>query len=262
MLLLELVICLYSFTYLVYMNILMPKLRQNETFLRDCVSEIQKEYFKSDDFVIYMNTEEKYNDLILNLKPIVIQNRNEKEIISFYYVKADAYIITISDTRIHTTIEFLTRTSQWNSRAKFIIIFDGNLFNLFEILNKYYIFNIVVLVLKSEEEIEVFSYFPYDFSIPESNRNYPVLLNICFKDKLQKDVILFPNKLPEKWDNITVGIILMELPPYVIYRSCNDRSQTGIEMRVLRLVSIFVFVLLGNLSRYIKYLSRISLHNL
>lgn len=75
--------------------------------------------------------------------------------------KPDAYVITVSEKDVGLFFGKLIRTNYWNPRAKFAIIYEGNVTKLMEALHKNYVLNVLVLLKVAPSEIDIFTYYPY-----------------------------------------------------------------------------------------------------
>lgn len=215
-------------------DLLLPKQNYKLQFLEKFIRQIIQ---KPQDTTVVLNKAESFKELKLNLRPIIIHNNYSKELRFVKLMKTDAYIITLPIEISDELFKSLTLQSQWNPRAKFIIVIhEENTKNLISILRKFYIFNVVILKVLSEEEIAVYTYFPYNKSTFENGRS-EVLLSKCISGVLENYVNLFPEKLPQTWKDTVVKVALIKYPPYVLLDNCQNVDLCGIEVDVLKLVS-------------------------
>lgn len=75
--------------------------------------------------------------------------------------KPDAYVITLLENDIDLLFNKLIRSNYWNPRAKFVIIYEGNVSKIMESLFKIYVLNVLVLVRVPAVEIDIYTYYPY-----------------------------------------------------------------------------------------------------
>lgn len=75
--------------------------------------------------------------------------------------KPDAYVITLFEKDVGLLFNKLIRTNYWNPRAKFTIIYEGNVTKLMETLHTNYVLNVLVLLKVAPSEIDIFTYYPY-----------------------------------------------------------------------------------------------------
>lgn len=78
----------------------------------------------------------------------------------------------------------------------------------------------------------------FEDSVREVNPTKPELLDICVEGYPRKRGELYPNKLPENWENITVRTASVIIPPYVFFQ--NGYMALGMEPEILRLVQSFL----------------------
>ncbi|KAK4873697.1 hypothetical protein RN001_013057 [Aquatica leii] len=212
-----------SMSFIVSPELIVPNHTKYFEQLQNCISEIQQIY-TTEKYTIYINYNDMFSDLNLKQTPIIIKNRYEN-LKYFRKFKANFYVI-IPSMDLHKTFFYLTRSISWNPRAKFVFVFDSfnNADELFIIAQKYYVFNIVVLLPK-DDYIEIISYFLDETS--------PVLLNKCIDGRLYNLTNLFPDKLPTTWKNSTVRTLLFPYPPFVF-----DKNGLifGMEIDALKLV--------------------------
>lgn len=70
------------------------------------------------------------------------------------------------------------------------------------------------------------------------NATKPELLDICIEGYPRKRGELFPNKLPDTWENITIKTATITIPPYVFFQ--RRSVALGMEPEILRLLQILL----------------------
>ncbi|KAF5291709.1 hypothetical protein FQR65_LT11402 [Abscondita terminalis] len=192
--------------------------------LESCVNGILNDYINK-DFLIYINLNEEYGDLRLDI-PVIFQNELQ-DLKYFRMFKATFYVLVISEENLHDVFVFLTYSLSWNPRGKFLVVLDKPFDNIFLIFRKYYVFNILLLI-PYDNSVEIVTYFPYK-SIQSTT------IDICSDGRLmRKNTNLFPDKLPVTWQNISVRTINFVYPPYVI--KTKTKEFVGMEVEILSLL--------------------------
>lgn len=106
----------------------------------------------------------------------------------------------------------------WNPTGKFIIFITGDVKEVFEILWRYFVINVDLFVVSNTtKNINIYTFYPYN-NLRNCNIDLsPQYLFSC-SDILQdrKNIILFPNKLPNQLNGCTIKMVVMKIPPYVL----------------------------------------------
>lgn len=201
------------------------EIREN---LNHCVNNISENYFLNEDFIIILDFQE--NSFRIN-KPTVLYN-DLKYFPLFLLDKIDAYIILLkNETNLKSVLQFLSNTQSWNPRGKFIINLEGkNITETFGIFYYYFIFNIVVLKENFGKEIEIFTYFPYNYS-NSNDITKPLLIGSCTLYKINASTYLFSNKFTKTWNSTVIKIATIQYAPYVQKRRTN--AGNGLEITIL-----------------------------
>ncbi|KAK4879851.1 hypothetical protein RN001_007997 [Aquatica leii] len=214
----SLLLCLITF---VLTNInLTPNIDVNN--LESCINEIQTN-FTSNDFLIYINLNEKFRDLKLH-QPVILQNKLT-DLKYFQTFKATFYVLILTEDNFEDVFTFLIISYSWNPRAKFLVILEKPFENLFVIAQKYYVFNIIMLI-PNDDCIQLITYYTFKSAATAE-------INTCINGRLQNTASLFPNKLPVDFQNTSVRTIYMTYPPYVIK---NNNLMYGMEVNVLKMM--------------------------
>lgn len=153
--------------------------------------------------------------------------------------KSDVYIVILDNLQqCNAWFKKMYYLISWNPNGKFIIHLRDNLNNfikIFELAWRYYILNILVVVI-SEGEIFVHTYFPYN----SDNCTVNLSTNFLFKcgDKyLPKSI--FPQKVPNNLKGCQLRMLALKLPPYVINPelSKDKIKEVGIEVYMLHIMA-------------------------
>ncbi|XP_031353684.1 uncharacterized protein LOC116178355 [Photinus pyralis] len=203
-----------------------PQTTENVTNLQRCTTEIQRRYGKSDENVVYISFNDRYRNLQLQ-GPVIIQN-GLLDLVYFQWIRAQFYVIEIPRGDFERVFNFLVLTKSWNPRAKFVVfIQDDVLEHLVAILRKYFVYNIVFVLERSEGEIVIMTYHPFN------DNNETQILAECRNGHFGDDRDLFPDKLPKTWENFPVRLILFAYPPFVIV----EKGQNyGMEVEIFKMV--------------------------
>lgn len=196
--------------------------------LQKCLVQIASKHFKSDAFVVEINLDRdlEHFSLISWLAVVQVNPYNKCSIL----LRPQAYVILVSEQEIDKLLYTLYRSTFWNPRAKFVIVYKGKVGRVFEKTVHYYMLNTVVLIERSLENFDIFSYFPYNGL---NNGTDAVLVGKCVGGFLTHDNDLFPNKIPSSWENFTIKYSANLFYPYVFCLNC---AVQGIEIRVLILL--------------------------
>ncbi|KAK5641582.1 hypothetical protein RI129_010129 [Pyrocoelia pectoralis] len=201
---------------------------ENLTHLQSCINEIQYRHANPEDIIFFINLDPKYRYLKLH-GPIVIQNEL-REVAQFQLMHVNFYIIVVPKGYFERIFNFLVLSTNWNPRAKFVLLLQEDLLKDFlVILQKYFVYNVLFLVEKTHSDVDIMTYYPFTLASNEFQ-----ILGGCHNGKLRDDRNLFPNKLLKNWKNYPVSIILFHFPPYIILE--NDQTQ-GIELSLFEIVS-------------------------
>ncbi|KAK5641580.1 hypothetical protein RI129_010127 [Pyrocoelia pectoralis] len=200
---------------------------ESHSHLEKCTDEIQRRYTNSEDNIFFINFSDKYRDFRFET-PIIIQNEL-REVKYFQRMHVNFYIIVIPKGYFEQVFSFLVLSKSWNPRAKFLLLFHEEVLKDFlVILRKYFVYNVIFLVEKSDGHVDIMTYYP--FKIPSNEFE---IVGVCHNGRLRDDQELFPNKLPRDWTNFTVRVILFPYPPFVFVT--NDQKR-GIEVDLFKMV--------------------------
>lgn len=144
-----------------------------------------------------------------------------------YFSETVYYVIQVKSDDYMKTINYLQRESYWNSRGRFLLIFDeyiANLTDAFQSMAKMYVYNVIVYY-----DGNFFTYFPYKFrdvNVPSLDTH---LISKC-DDNHHTIGNLYAEKLPIIWSNTTLNVAYV----YVrLYTMCVDCFARGIEFEIL-----------------------------
>lgn len=195
--------------------------------LQNCLERVASINFKRNDVIMEINAKEWF----LSIPNVAVLQRNpyNNNGVSNYLLRPQVYMLFTSENEIDNLLYVLYRSTYWNPRAKFVIVYEGDVKVAFEKLFKYFVLNAIVFIEQSSETFNIFSYFPYN----GTTETDPVLAGTCTKGFLTSDNDLFPNKLPSSWENFTITYNVNTFYPYVFCLNC---SVQGIEIRVLVLL--------------------------
>lgn len=220
---------------------------QRNTDLNLCLQLITSQYFQRDDFIIIFNPNDKLTFYYSSNVPVIIQSfQNVKE---FQYKLTDSYIINVDDVdEFVKIIQIISVQETFNPRARTVVIIQQITPQLFTILNKMLIRNVVIL---ENRLFNIYTYFPYEMEDFNRPQTAPKWINRCINGKLQNDNKLFPEKLPKLWRNSTLHVGYLLLEPFVICLNC-DTIMPGFEIDVM---NVLQSILKFNVN-YIEYTSR------
>lgn len=208
--------------------------------LQNCVDDIQKNYFKPTDYMIYLNFEHKLENLKFRSNPVIIQTSVNKILTSFRLMRADVYLMEIPSKNTSFVFKRLAKNLEWNPKAKFVIIVENIEEMLFPTLRTLHVLDVIVLLLNSETEIQIYTYFPYDYEREIGDGE--VLIDTFVKTSFRNRINLFPNKLPSLLHNFTVRMGYIIYPPYVMDLCSSNRPLCGVELEVIETVSNLTIV--------------------
>ncbi|XP_013183790.2 uncharacterized protein LOC106129692 [Amyelois transitella] len=146
--------------------------------------------------------------------------------------EADYFIIITDDYKDFTRLASkIIRSRNWNSRAKFLILFlnfantQANISYVERMFTCLYNFNVldIVVIVPHENNIRsalIYGWQPYEppkycgyFNETAKNRSF--LMNSCDKGQLKNKKSLFPNQIPANMKDCTLEIIAIEREPFV-----------------------------------------------
>ncbi|RZC36375.1 Lig chan domain containing protein [Asbolus verrucosus] len=151
--------------------------------------------------------------------PIVVIKDSPEQFKNFGNWKHDAYWINLDHTNLTDVLQKWSKKEFFNARAKFLIFTDDPVNeDLFDVLAKFYIINVVIVGASKE----IYTYFPYKYENIAKPDTTPVRLAHCH----------FSEKLPKFWRNTTVKLLTKCISPYV---KCFEKI-AGLEMDIIRLL--------------------------
>lgn len=222
--------CLYPIFFLFlaeksHETLLKTELIQTDYNQGNCVKSILDHYFGNCLRIVVINIDDYLIENTMK-HPIIIRSQTQN-IIEFEYLKVCAYIIKVNDTNKQEVFNQLEKDAMWNSRANFLLLAQQQSpNNIFEILSKYYIYNVVVAI-----EEELFTYFPFIDENVNTPNTVPILLDKCVNGSLTLKTDLFPNKIPKYWRNSTLDAVVQYMLPYTLcLYGCDNK---GIEFEVV-----------------------------
>lgn len=122
--------------------------------------------------------------------------------------KFNMYLLLLTNKKIAIMLLNNLKSSEvWNSRGKFIIIIKQNflLIELFDILWKYYIYNVIVII---ENNWEMYTYYFY-------NTSYSAIIGNCLNPMIDGDASYFPEK-DKNLKDYSVRLLSFRRPPFVL----------------------------------------------
>lgn len=118
---------------------------------------------------------------------------------------------------LNIVLEYFAKQLFWEPTSKFIVISEEEPGEIFKIVSKYYIYNIMVLF-----QTKFYTNFPFE---NENSRNFEINFRRIFKP--------FPKKHPTTWKNTTMKVLLKITSPYVM---CTDCALKGLEINLLETI--------------------------
>lgn len=205
--------------------------------LKKCVVNVSELNFGMKEHVLYSHWNKNVTDLkeIVSKYPTQVYHSRGKtfRVLLNIFIKFSAYVIVVKTTNLEDNLKVLASMIRFNPRAKFIIILEGSVsINIWRILVRYYIINVVVV---QTEDLELFTYFPYKYE----NLREPDLetfnLGSCWDHDTSKGSLSL-EKIPKQWRNTTIIVAYMPLKPYVL----NVTAHEGIEVKLVDMMSAFM----------------------
>lgn len=191
-------ICLANIFALVlssYASEIILKKLQNETDLQKCLNLIVP-LLPEKPVVNFLNFNKNYSSLDLKNTPTIRGNKIE------IIIKTNVVLLTIKEENFESVFMSLNKSLEWNPRARFIVIFEGKVSKLFVTLKKYFVFNFIVISIKSS--VEVFLWSPLIYNSTET------VIGSCVDGKSTGYLTL-----PKAWINQIVKIVSIPYPPFV-----------------------------------------------
>ncbi|KAJ3645507.1 hypothetical protein Zmor_023157 [Zophobas morio] len=147
--------------------------------------------------------------------PVIYQNTIFHQFKLFRHQIPDVYVIGCENRNINEILMFLSKLTNFNSRAKYIILSDSaTVEEIFLELSKYFIYNAVVL----QRNGNVITYDPFIHEEAVPQKVEPLILGNCLSINITN---LFETKLPTLWRNTTIRSVYFNMFP-ILY-SINGR---------------------------------------
>ncbi|XP_069704801.1 ionotropic receptor 21a-like [Periplaneta americana] len=131
----------------------------------------------------------------------------------------------------------------WNSRAKFVVIVlgdvEGGAKSVLEVLWRWQIMNVVVLLQKSRDEVGVHTWFPYRAPSGSCGKLLDaVLLDVWADGGFLRDSFLYPDKVPDDMEGCPIRASTFEFHPFIICDPklgvpTNTSIVDGLEIRLM-----------------------------
>lgn len=205
-------------------NIILPKLEECST---EIVNFIEQPYA----FILFTSHDTAVNitQNIMNVSYVLI-NLNTIQQPPVTSWKPNLYVIVISKVEEYEKfLKMFYRTSAWNSRAIFIIIYLGNeeVVKMFMSSWKYYAIRVYIL----NSNLSLISYFPYKDGKCGDNLK-PEVVYKCFENKTSLKKAIYTNHLPTHFNKCQFKVEALKIVPYIIATEGN--GELGFEVQILQ----------------------------
>ncbi|XP_018323232.1 uncharacterized protein LOC108735666 [Agrilus planipennis] len=175
---------------------------------------------------------EEFIHLIPRSVALVMISRKDKIINWPAYNKVDSYILDLT-RETKERLEFLERTPGWNPRAKFFIVYRKKARSyLLKVLFSKYIVNVAIFSNTDNTTLTIRTYDPF-----KNGELRPKILKttiIATIKETNREIDLgsdlFPNKYPQRWNDITVNVLPVNVAPYMMIFS---GQLVGLDFRIL-----------------------------
>lgn len=169
----------------------------------DCLNNILKENFFNDRSTLVWTQ----NFCTYNV-PIVVNNIEALKQIKFE--KINNYIIETEHVNLTSLYNYLTKRSFYDGHGKTIIIANEVNKDLLNILFKYYVYNVIIILRKT---LTIYTYHPFtERNLKKPNLKY-ITIGACHSTQLSN---LFYNKIPMNWNKTTLNVVYFYNHPFVI----------------------------------------------
>jgi hypothetical protein len=174
----------------------------HSNIISKCVNKIVAEFALPDSVIYVIDT---------NLQipyPIIYQNSSIGRLKLFKFHPPDIYIIQLGAKNMNQMLTFLDKSETFNSRAKFVILSDSPIEEIFQNLSRFFVYNSVVV----QSDGNLVTYHPFRYEDATGANASPVILGHCTTLKVSN---LFNTKLPSLWRNTTISSVYYNVYPFL-----------------------------------------------
>lgn len=196
-----------------------------------CAVQILNSYQQPHSFIMYDAEDLIINKIVSNIRSIsyVLINLQESHESLFISWRPNLYFVfTDTVAKFEKILELFYRTSAWNPRATFFVLYlgDEDVIELIELSWKYYALRTYIL----DKTLEVRSYYPFkNEKCGESLQ--PEVLYVCGNRQFETKNLTHMVNVPIKFNKCPFRVEALKIVPYVI--STYGDGDKGFEIQIL-----------------------------